>query len=605
MKYAEEFSDWLVQEGYTHCFFVAGGNIMHLLDAARSRFVCVPFVHEVGAGIAAEYFNELALPEGGRAFALVTAGPGLTNIVTAMAGAFLESRELLVIGGQVKSTDLADDGLRQRGIQEIDGIRLVESVCKVALRVTIPVERAVVIEAVREGSRSRKGPVFLEICLDAQGSPALDRVDATPSSATAVTAILEPVRPDLLSAVSDLLLSAERPMILLGGGVSRERAPEVIRELEVLGIPVATTWNAADRVSSSHPLYFGRPNTWGMRWSNVLLQQADLVIAAGTRLGIQQTGFNWEEFAPLASVVHIDVDLAELTKGHPRVSIRLQGDAADTLLEVFARVRSVELPPETERLWVEWRDFATGVRSALPLADPSNTHVLGYVDPFIFVQGLSVHLDANDVIVPCSSGGAFTVAMQALEQQDGQRIATDKGLASMGYGLSGALGAALAHPDRRVILIDGDGGFAQNLQEVGTAAAQQLSVKMFIFCNEGYASIRMTQRNYFDGEYVGCDRATGLGLPQWVKLFDAYGVPTVSLRAADPFDSEVLSLLRAPGPAAFLVPVDPEQTFYPKIASRITDSGGMESSPLHLMHPDLDDDLSLRVFKFLDMGRNG
>jgi acetolactate synthase-1/2/3 large subunit len=339
-----------------------------------------------------------------------------------------------------------------------------------------------------------------------------------------------------------------------------------------------------------------------MRWSNALLQQADVIVAAGTRLGIQQTGFNWEGFAPLAKIVQIDIDEAELGKGHPHVDVPICADATETLLKVLGQAGELRVAEETVQRLEEWRAFGAELRSALPLQDPANAHASGFLDPFEFMTMLSAQLAEDDVVIPCSSGGAFTVSMQALEQKQGQRIATDKGLASMGYGLSGAIGAALTNRAKRVILIEGDGGFAQNVQEVGTAVAQGLPVKMFIFCNEGYASIRMTQRNYFGGAYVGCDIATGLGLPDWVRLFGAYDVPVVSLDPQTPFDNEVMHQMRAPGPAAFLVPIDPEQTYFPKINSRVTESGAMESSPLHAMSPDLSDELSLAVFKYLRMG---
>jgi len=167
--YSDEMCDWLVEQGYTHCFFVAGGNIMHLLNSARTRFKCIPVVHEVTAGIAAEYFNELNFTSEAKAFALVTAGPCLTNIVTAMAGAQIESRELLVIGGQVKSTDLSRDSVRQRGIQEIGGVSLVKSICKSAISITKPISKDEFLSQVSQTHIGRKGVVFLEICLDAQG----------------------------------------------------------------------------------------------------------------------------------------------------------------------------------------------------------------------------------------------------------------------------------------------------------------------------------------------------------------------------------------------------------------------------------------------------
>jgi acetolactate synthase-1/2/3 large subunit len=205
------------------------------------------------------------------------------------------------------------------------------------------------------------------------------------------------------------------------------------------------------------------------------------------------------------------------------------------------------------------------------------------------MESLSAKLHNDDVIVPCSSGGAFTVTMQALIPKFGQTIITNKGLASMGYGLSGAIGAAES-TQARTILIEGDGGFAQNLQELGTLAAQGLNVKVFIFSNSGYASIRMTQRNYFNGAYLGCDTETGLGLPDWSLIAMAYGLRYSKLEDVNLLDlalSEVLSRIE---PEIIEVKIDPEQTYFPKITSRILPSGAMASNPLHLMTPDLSPD---------------
>lgn len=598
MKYAARFLDWLVDENYTHCFFVAGGNVMHLLDAARTRFHCVPFVHEVSAGIAAEYFNEVASEGREKAFALVTAGPGLTNIVTAMAGAFLESRELLIVGGQVKSTDLSGEGLRQRGIQEVDGIRIAASLCVATLAITYPLPRSDVIATIRRARRPRKGPVFIEFCLDAQGAATQDQSDLEQLPSPDLQPSAFPY--SQAHQIAQLVSNAERPLLLLGGGLSRAAASQLLPRLTQLGIPIATTWNGADRIGSEHPLYFGRPNTWGMRWANVLIQQADVLLAIGTRLGMQQTGFNWKAFAPEATVVHVDIDPAELTKGHPFTHLSVSADAADFLKALTEDLLNRPVVESTRERWKEWVTFGHNARHLLPLADPANRHDARFLDPYEFMIELSAHLRSDDLIVPCSSGGAFTVAMQAFGNKAGQRIVSNKGLASMGYGLAGAIGAALAQPGHRTILFEGDGGFAQNLQEVGTVAANQLPVKMFIFCNDGYASIRMTQRSYFGGVYVGCDSATGLGLPDWPTFFSAYGIDSVALASTSTFTRSVLNALNSPDPKVFLVPIDPEQTYYPKITSRIANSGAMESNPLHKMTPDLEAGLTTLVLPYIN-----
>lgn len=591
VKYADLLIEWLQELGYTHCFFVAGGNSMHLLDGARRRLTCIPVVHEVAAGIATEYFNEA---EGlGRAFVLVTAGPGMTNLVSALAGAYLESRELLVLGGQVKSVDLARGEVRQRGIQEVDGVAIARPLSVVSERLEEPAPRQAVRAMVEQGRRPRKGPVFIEVCLNAQGAKVDRDVLEKPAAPPGLTAEMRGAAgadDAALAAIGELMRSATRPVLLVGGGVSRAAAAAALPALRRLTVPVMTTWNGADRFGADEPFYVGRPNTWGQRSANVLLQQADAVVALGTRLGLQQTGFNWESFAPLASVVQVDIDEAELNKGHPKVDLAVAADAGVMLEGLLSQT----LPD-----YSDWLSFCRRVRTLLPVAEEANVTAPGYLCPYRFISDLAGRCTGQDVIVPCSSGGAFTVSMQAFIQKRGQIVITDKGLASMGYGLPGAIGAAISHPDRRTILLDGDGGFAQNMQELATVAVNRLDLKIFVFSNDGYASIRMTQRNYFDGQYLGCDTTTGLGFPHWPSLFESFGIPALELDTTGLAAPRFEELFDAKGPAAFIVPVDPEQTYYPKIASRVTATGGMESRPLHLMSPDLPPHVAREVFVYL------
>jgi acetolactate synthase-1/2/3 large subunit len=344
-----------------------------------------------------------------------------------------------------------------------------------------------------------------------------------------------------------------------------------------------TTWNGADRISSDHPQYLGRPNTWGQRSSNILIQQADVVVAVGTRLGLQQSGFNWQEFVANGKIIHVDIDETELTKGHPTTTLAIHADANEFLEKLL-----VEISGSKTVAWNSWLLDAQKVRASLPLSEAVNGYHEGFMNPFDFALQLSTICTNLDQIVPCSSGGAFTVMMQAFNQKFGQTVITDKGLASMGYGLAGAIGTSLSHRDRKTVLVEGDGGFAQNLQELATVDVQQLNLKIFIFANEGYASIRMTQRNYFDGAYLGCDINTGLGFPQWEKLASAYGLSFLTITANWLQNKKFLAAWNSEQPAMFIVPVHPEQTYYPKISSQVTASGGMMSAPLHQMTPEID-----------------
>jgi len=585
-KYSDLLVDWLAELGYTHCFFVAGGNIMHLLESCSHKFTCIPVVHEVAAGVAVEYFNEVHL--GGKAFALVTAGPGLTNIVTAMAGAFLESRELLVIGGQVKVPDLSRGKVRQRGIQEIDGVAIAAPITERSVLIESVVDRASFAQLARSGQNGRPGPVFLEIPLDVQGTMVDEDMLAKPVPAFAPH--FDIASDATFASILAKLSKSKRPVLLLGAGVSRDTAETLLPRLSALGIPIMLTWNAADRLPADHPLYFGRPNTWGQRYANILLQQADLLLAFGTRLSLQQTGFNWQQFLPVGEVVQVDCDAAELSKGHPTLSIGVCADANAVLNDLCSATLSD---------FGEWLNFCGEVKQRLPLVEPVNNTGSGYLSPYVFVEELSKLATNDDLVIPCSSGSAFTVMMQTFAQKKGQRIVTNKGLASMGYGLSGAIGAAFAAKGRRTLLVEGDGGFIQNLQEIGTVMANQLNLKIFLFDDNGYASIRMTQKNYFGGRYIGCDTSTGLGLPKWEPLFAAYDIPAMRCRPGFHTDSKFLEAFNAPGPAAFLVHIDPEQTYFPKISSSVTASGSMQSNPLHRMTPDLDEATTLSVFRYL------
>jgi acetolactate synthase-1/2/3 large subunit len=593
-KYADYFMDVLKSNGYTHCFFIGGGNILHLVEAARRRFTCVPVVHEVSACIAAEYFNEVSDASNERAFALVTAGPGATNCATGVAAAWLESRELLLVGGQARVDFISDGSVRQIGHQEINAIDMFRPVTKEAERFTTARGR-LAIEALLDASRTgRKGPVFIEICLDVSAymvSPA--ELDDINSMTSQPEAFLHEVDIPQMNAVVTGLRSSERPVILLGGGVSRAEMAVILPLLRKLGAPIMTTWNGADRIGFDDELYAGRPNTYGMRFSNLAIQQSDFVVAVGTRLGLQQTGFAWEDFVPLGTLVQVDIDQAELDKGHPKVDIPICADATNFLHRLLSSTAT-----ESAEHWHDWRNFVTSLRDSLPLCEEVNSASPGHIEAYRFVTELSGLTNGTDQVIPCSSGGAFTIMMQAFANVEGQVIVTDKGHASMGYGLPGAIGAALRNPDRRTILVEGDGGFAQNMQEVGTAVSQRLNLKIFILDNDGYASIKTSLKSYFAGAYIGCDAESGLGLPDWLAFFSSFKMPTAVISETG-FTTSVQALLAAPGPAAFVVKIDPEQQFFPKITSRMLTDGSMASNPLHRMTPPLTAHLEERCSPWL------
>ena len=516
MKYSDFVAKQLVELGYTHCFFLAGGNIMHLLESFSRCMECVPVAHENSGIIAAEYMN--SLPGSAKALALVTAGPGITNSLTGIAGANLESRELLVIGGTVKTSDISSNNLRQRGIQEINGQDTVKPIAKFSERITEIKDGNYWLGVEKISSSDRKGVAFIEFPIDLQSKEVNFKVIKNINSTSENINIYS----EEINELHKLIRSSSRISFLIGGGCTKETAINLNNFSRDCNIPIFTTYNGADRIDSSDNNYFGRPNTWGQRYSNILIQQSDLVVVFGSRLGLQQTGFNFKEFIPLGKIVQIEIDNNELTKGHPHVELPICADVNSFCKGLF-NIFDNNLKNEINKNQEEWIKFCNIVKKELPLNEefsPEN----GRITPHSFFEILSESCPSDNIIVPCSSGGAFTCFYQMFNQKIGQDIRSNKSLASMGYGMAGAIGAAFSDRKRQVIHIEGDGGFVQNISALSTISHNNLNIKTFIINDGGYASIRMTQSNYFDGNYVGCDPQTGLFFPDWKLLFKSFKI---------------------------------------------------------------------------------
>lgn len=594
MKYSEQMAEWLIDEGYTHCFFVAGGGIMHLLDGFRTKFECIPVVHEVSAGICAEHFNECVEPGGGRAFALVTTGPGIANIVSAIAGCYVEHRELLVIAGQVKSVDMLKHPERQRGVQEVDGKSICQPVSVVATCLTAPISEHAFKSLIRSARTPHPGPVVVEVCLDVQGAAMGERSEPLngDQERPTETGSSEPNGHEIDLILSDLQ-TAQRPLFLLGGLVSRSVAARVMPILEEKGIPTCTTTSAIDRIPTNSAIFAGRPGTWGgQRAANMILAQADVVVALGAQLDLQQTGFNYEKYIPNGKLVHVFPSSAELARAGPVAALKLNASPDQTLEQLAGAIGWQDT--------IGWLNYVQMVRELVPVVEPENEEQRGYIHSFSFFQNLSRAADASDILALCSSGGTFTGALQTYEVKLGQRATTSPAHASMGYGLATAVGAAFSSPGSRVILTEGEGGFSQNLQELAIVSRYKLPIKIFLIENNGYASIRATQKKFFGGSYLGCDAETGLGFPDWIRLFEAYGIPAAILSDTDISTEQLSARLSASnGPSAWIVPVHPEQTNWPAVSTVLADDGKMTSGPISEMLPALPENIHSRVTRFL------
>jgi acetolactate synthase-1/2/3 large subunit len=366
-----------------------------------------------------------------------------------------------------------------------------------------------------------------------------------------------------------------------------------LEKFEEIGIPIATTWGGVDRLPASHDLYAGRPNTFGQRWANVFLQQSDLLIVLGSSLGLQQTGFNTDRFLPLGEIIQLDIDSVVLDSF---TSLNKKNVQIDLNKHLPVLLKNIKQSLGNATLWTEWLEFKGELKGKLPLVEKA-TFSNDCLNPFQFMYDLSIQTTSEHAIVSCSSGGTYTSFMQTFQNQPNQVVMSSKGLGSMGIGPGGAIGTQVA-TGKKTILFDGDGGFIQNSQELGVISANQLPIKIFVFSNDGYSSIRTTQKKYFNGNYVGCDASTGLGFPDLELYAAAFKIDFHRFSSESKFE-KVLEIINDEKPWLIEVELDPNQEYLPKINSRITEGGSMESNPLHIMWPELSSELSSVVLKYI------
>jgi acetolactate synthase-1/2/3 large subunit len=571
--------------GSEHCFLLSGGSMMHLLDALgrRGDITPIPMHHEQAVAIAADAYGRINNTIG---VAFVTSGPGGTNAVTGIAGSWIESTPLLVVSGQVsRATWKWNSGVRQMGFQEIDIIPIVNSITKYATMVLEPNEIRYHLEkAIYLSKSGRPGPVWLDIPLDIQAAK-VESLSLKPFDPSEIAQLIEPISEteNKICGILSLLKEAKRPLLLGGHGIWLSGAKELFKKLvDVLKIPVQTSWNGIDLIEEDHPLFFGRHNSYGPRYPNFIVQNCDLLISIGSRLGLQQIGFNYKSFAREAKKAIVDIDASELKKPIIKADIPVQTDATIFLKQFLTAIEnsSFKVPDISE--WIKWCQER---KSKYPVCSKEYFIDDGYVDPYVFVDALSDVLPPNALIIPGSSGTGFTVSNQVFKIKRGQRFFTSKGLAAMGYGLPSSIGGCFASGKKETITIIGDGGFQLNIQELQTIVHHKLPIKIFVFNNCAYLSIRVTQQTYFEGRYVGSNAKSGVSFPDLKKIAEAYGIAYAKINNNNDIKNAIGRVLTLKGPVICEVMLNPEKTPLPKLASYRKADGSMESRPIEDLAP--------------------
>lgn len=580
IRVADYVAATLVREGIRTVFMITGGGAMHLNDALGNHpdLRVVACHHEQACAIAAEgHFRA----SGRMAAVNVTSGPGGTNALTGVLGQWTDSIPALYLSGQVKreTTLAAAPGLplRQLGDQECDIIALVKPITKFAVSVTRPEAiRQVLEQALRTAREGRPGPVWIDLPLDVQGAlvdpEALEGLQAEPKSrSTPVEAV---------GRLLDLLEGCARPVLIAGHGIRLAGAQvRLLATAEALGIPMLTTFNGFDLVPTDHPLLMGHPGTLGTRAGNFALQNADLVLAVGTRNNIRQVSYNWGEFARSALKVVVDVDPAELDKPTLRPDLPILADAGDFLAELATRAAARRLPD-----WSGWAAWCAQRRERYPVVPFDHPREGETLDPYLFMEALGQELPEGAIVV-AGNGTACVALFQAGIVKEAQRQFWNSGCASMGYDLPSAIGASIARPGEPVVCLAGDGSLQMNLQELQTLAHHRLPVKLFVLGNGGYQSIRQTQDAFFGGRHVACNAESGISFPDITALAGAFGLPATRIASPRGLPAAIRAVLATDGPHVCDLRLDTTYTFKPKLSSLKLPDGRMISKPLEDMFP--------------------
>lgn len=554
---------------------------MYLNDA----LACAPDMeavtchHEQACGIAAEAYGRTGYKENpGFGVAMVTTGPGATNVVTPIAGAWIDSIPLLIISGQAKRPDRINGRLiRQGGVQEVEIVPMVKAITKYAVTIEDPQKIQWHFDQALSLMKSgRPGPVLLDVPLDVQAAQ-IDPMKTYPWTAPQQQSLSTHLN---LAPVISLLQTSKRPLILAGHGVRLSGAADIFLQLvEKFRIPTVLTWNALDLLSHEHPLNIGRPGVVAARAPNFAVQNCDLLISIGARLDNIVTAYNPKGFARGARKIVVDVDLNELDdKAGMEIDLPIVADAIDFIKELNSA--SVDL--KTNDDWIhrcaDWKArFTQNEGKVFPEAGPiSHAH---------FVEALSESIPEDVLVATGSSGLAVEFFYAGFRNKPGQRTFLTSGLGAMGYGLPSAIGACFGNAKKPMLAVESDGSLQLNLQEFSTLVHHNLPICLFVMNNNGYASIRNTQRTHFEERYLSSGPESGLEMPNLEKIADTFGLAFKKIDDCAGLDEALVAAQHLPRPCIVDVRLIPNETLQPKCATILKDDGTIISMPLEDMSP--------------------
>jgi acetolactate synthase-1/2/3 large subunit len=592
IKLSDYVCNFFVSKGITHAFILGGGGNMHLIDSVdKSKLEYVCNLNEQATGYSAEGYARITGKPG---LVMITTGPGGTNTMSGVLGCWQDSIPMFVISGQIARRFIGAGtkiGVRQLGVQEMNIVDVAKPMVKYAAVIMDPMDIKYQLEkAWYLATTGRQGPVWLDIPLDVQSTmidvkklKGFNPKEVKPDYITDKQKISKLVKKTL-----EKLEKSERPVLYAGNGIRLSGAYEdFLKLIDLLKIPVLTSYVGYDMVPSSHPYFFGRAHLMGQRAANFIIQNSDLLLSIGARLDVLTIGYEKENFARGAYKIMVDIDNHEITKPTLKIDLGVSTDAKLFIREMIKQLKNKPLKLKLEK----WLDYGRKLNKKYPNVPKEFWKEKRAVNPYCFVEESSMQFKKNEVIVIANGINALNCSYQAFIVKEGQRILVNLGSAPIGYGLPMAIGVSFAFKNKkRIICIEGDGSIQTNIQELQTVKHYNLPIKIFIHSNGGYLSNVNTQKNLFGGRLVGSNEDSHITSPDFVKVGKAYGIKSIRMNNHKDMKEKIKYVLNYPGPIICDISALKNLSLTPKLLTKKKGDGTFYSPPLEDMWPFLSRD---------------
>ena len=555
-------ASFLLAKNIDVVFGIIGGANSRLYQSFTKAGIKIYNVHNEQAAVqaAGAYYQTC----GKLAGVTITSGGGVTNTITGVTSLWADSIPTIILSGQEASHCVnAHYHRRMYGIQGFDVVTMVSKITKYSkIVMSADTLQNDLEDAYFACMSRRKGPVWLDIPVDIQSK----------------TVTLAPWRPfhfhDISSDVShviSMLHDAKRPIILAGHGIKLSNSVSAFRSLlERVQIPVLVSWSGIDILGHDHPLFFGSAGIYGQRSANFIFQKADLIIVIGSRISTPQSGYDLKEIGRCAKIVMVDIDETEFKNF---AHVHVLSDCG----------KFIENMGDMQCERPEWVTECRNIRNEFPLVEKAHVDE-EFPNSYKIIDKISDYLTSNHVIVT-DMGTALLSGHNTIRLKEGATMFSSYGLGEMGYGLPAAFGAAIAAPHKQIICLNCDGGMMMNLQELQTIMQHKLNVKIIIFNNDGYLMMKHTQKLLFNGVLTAANSETGIVLPDYMKVAEAFGYEKFRLKSWDDFNSHFKTFVESDKPAICEIFMPPEQDFVPKVKGVLLEDGSIFAPPLEEMSP--------------------